>query len=196
MERIKILLTLDIDPETGETTCVDREIINDDIKKSKSTTTKKTTKKKKDDDPTPKITLEDNKYSLNSAAVELMGVEPEDRLDIKMEKQGKLLIPIIGTNEAFGSKAGNRLTKTFTVSCRGKANDELSKYGSVFVIEPHPEKDGLFIMKGDKDVSEPPTADENVEIPEDENLPIDADLEGLVEDDNEAKEISAFDFNL
>ena len=196
MERIKILLTLDIDPETGETTCVDREVINDDIKKSKSTTTKKTTKKKKDDDPTPKITLEDNKYSLNSAAVELMGVKPEDRLDIKMEKQGKLLIPIIGTNEAFGTKAGNRLTKTFTVSCRGKANDELSKYGSVFVIEPHPEKDGLFIMKGDKDVPEPPTADENVEIPEDENLPIDADLEGLVEDDNEAKEISACDLNL
>lgn len=195
MERIKILLTLDVDPETGETTCVDREIVNDDIKKSKSTTTKKTTKKK-DDDPTPKITLEDNKYSLNSAAVELMGVEPEDRLDIKMEKQGKLLIPIIGTNEAFGTKAGNRLTKTFTVSCRGKANDELSKYGSVFVIEPHPEKDGLFIMRGDKDVPEPPTADKNVEIPEDENLPIDADLEGLVEDDSEAKEISAFDFNL
>lgn len=191
---MKLTFNLVVDTSTGEF-----EVINTETGETKSVkveTKKKITKKKKDSDPTPKITLEDNKYSLNSAAVELMGVEPEDRLDIKMEKQGKFLIPIIGTNEAFGTKSGNRLTKTFTVSCRGKANDELSKYGSVFVIEPHPEKDGLFIMKGDKDVPESPTADENVEIPEDENLPIDADLEGLVEDDNEAKEISAFDFNL
>lgn len=192
---MKLTFNLIVDTSTGEFEVINTE--TGETKAIKAEVKKKTsTKKKKDDDPTPKITLEDNKYSLNSAAVELMGVEPEDRLDIKMEKQGKLLIPIIGTNEAFGTKAGNRLTKTFTVSCRGKANDELSKYGSVFVIEPHPEKDGLFIMKGDKDVPEPPTADENVEIPEDENLPIDADLEGLVEDDNEAKEISAFDFNL
>lgn len=192
---MKLTFNLIVDTSTGEFEVINTE--TGETKAIKAEVKKKTsTRKKKDDDPTPKITLEDNKYSLNSAAVELMGVEPEDRLDIKMEKQGKLLIPIIGTNEAFGTKAGNRLTKTFTVSCRGKANDELSKYGSVFVIEPHPEKDGLFIMKGDKDAPEPPTTDENVEIPEDENLPIDADLEGLVEDDNEAKEISAFDFNL
>ena len=192
---MKLTFNLIVDTSTGEFEVTNTE--TGETKSIKAEVKKKTsTRKKKDEDPTPKITLEDNKYSLNSAAVELMGVEPEDRLDIKMEKQGKLLIPIIGTNEAFGTKAGNRLTKTFTVSCRGKANDELSKYGSVFVIEPHPEKDGLFIMKGDKDVPEPPTADENVEIPEDENLPIDADLEGLVEDDSEAKEISAFDFNL
>lgn len=192
---MKLTFNLIVDTSTGEF-----EVINTETGETKSVkveTKKKTsTRKKKDDDPTPKITLEDNKYSLNSAAVELMGVEPEDRLDIKMEKQGKNLIPIIGNDLIFKTHQGNRVTKSFTVSCRGKANDELSKYGSVFVIEPHPKKDGLFIMKGDKDVPEPPTADENVEIPEDENLPMDADLEGLVEDDNEAKEITAFDFNL
>ena len=59
MERIKLLLTLDIDPETGDTVCVNREVVNDDIKK----TVKKSTKKKKveDNDTTPRIILEENK---------------------------------------------------------------------------------------------------------------------------------------
>lgn len=192
---MKLTFNLIVDTSTGEF-----EVINTETGETKSVkveTKKRTSKKKKDDDPTPKITLEDNKYSLNSAAVELMGVEPDDRLDIKMEKQGKRLQPVIGSNEVFKTKSGNRVTKTFTVSCRGKANDELSKYGSVFTLEPHPSKEGLFIMIGDKEAPEaPPTKDENIEIPEDENLPMDADLEGLVEDDNEAKEITAFDFNL
>ena len=193
---MKLTFNLIIDTSTGEFEVINTE--TGETKSIKAEVKKKTsTRKKKDDDPTPKITLEDNKYSLNSAAVDLMGVEPDDRLDIKMEKQGKKLQPVIGSNEAFGTKAGNRVTKTFTVSCRGKANDELSKYGSVFTLEPHPSKDGLFIMVGDKEAPEaPPTKDENIEIPEDENLPMDADLEGLVEDDNEAKEITAFDFNL
>lgn len=193
---MKLTFNLIVDTSTGEFEVINTE--TGETKSVKAEVKKKTsTRKKKDDDPTPKITLEDNKYSLNSAAVDLMGVEPDDRLDIKMEKQGKKLQPVIGSNEAFKTKSGNRVTKTFTVSCRGKANDELSKYGSVFTLEPHPSKEGLFIMVGDKEAPEAlPTKDENIEIPEDENLPMDADLEGLVEDDNEAKEITAFDFNL
>lgn len=192
---MKLTFNLVVDTSTGEFEVINTE--TGETKSVKAEVKKRTSKKKKDDDPTPKITLEDNKYSLNSAAVDLMGVEPDDRLDIKMEKQGKRLQPVIGSNEVFKTKSGNRVTKTFTVSCRGKANDELSKYGSVFTLEPHPSKEGLFIMIGDKEAPEaPPTKDENIEIPEDENLPMDADLEGLVEDGNEAKEITAFDFNL
>lgn len=193
---MKLTFNLIVDTSTGEFEVINTE--TGETKSVKAETKKRTSsKKKKDDDPTPKITLEDNKYCLNSAAVDLMGVEPDDRLDIKMEKQGKNLIPVIGNDLVFKTHQGNRVTKSFTVSCRGKANDELSKYGSVFTLEPHPSKDGLFIMVGDKEAPEaPPTKDENIEIPEDENLPMDADLEGLVEDDNEAKEITAFDFNL
>lgn len=192
MERIKILFTFDIDPETGETKCIDRQLVEE----SKPSTKKKATSKKKgDNDPIPKITLEENKYSMNSAAVELMGVEPDDRIDIKMEKQGKSLIPVIGTNESFGTKAGNRLTKAYTVSCRGKANDELSKYGTVFTLSAHPSKDGLFIMTGDKKAPVEDEGDENVNI-QDEDLPTDVDLEGLTDDIEETTEMSAFDFNL
>ena len=199
-ERIKILLTLDVDLETGETTCVSREVINDD---KKSTSTKKT-KKAKEEDPNPCITLEDNKYILNAAAAELLGVEPEDRLDIKYEKQGKgSLIPVIGTNEAFGTKGGNKLTKGLSVSCRGKANEELSRYGSTFTLMAHPNKENLFILCGDKKPNpEPEPTDENVVVEdiEDSNteeLPMELSLDELVTDtDSQIKEISGFDFNL
>lgn len=203
-ERIKVLLTLDVDIETGETVCVGREVINDDLKKEKKTTTStKKPKKEKEENPTPCITLEDNKYILNAAAVELLGVEPEDRLDIKYEKQGKgVMIPVIGTNEAFGTKGGNKLTKGFSVSCRGKANEELSKYGSTFTIIPHPNKDDLFILCGDKKPNpEPEVVDENVVVDDepsnDEPLPMDLNIDELVGDsDNEIKEINSFDFDL
>lgn len=202
-ERIKVLLTLDVDIETGETVCVSREVINDDLKKEKkATSTTKKPKKEKNENPNPCITLEDNKYILNAAAVELLGVEPEDRLDIKYEKQGKgMMIPVIGTNEAFGTKGGNKLTKGFSVSCRGKANEELSKYGSIFTITPHPNKEDLFILSGDKQPSSvQEVVDENVVVDDElssEELPMDLNIDELVEgSDNEIKEINSFDFDL
>lgn len=66
---------------------------------SKSTTTKKTVKK--DENPNPTITLLDNKYVLNQAAVDLLGLEPDDKVDIKFEKRGKETIPVIGKDEAL-----------------------------------------------------------------------------------------------
>ena len=195
MERIKLLLTLDLDPETGETKCVDRQIINDDL--PKKTSTKKSSKKPKDDNPTPTISLEDNKYTLNNAAVELMGVQPDDRIDVKFEKNGKLIIPVIGTNEVFKTKGGNRLTKSFTVSCRGKLNEELSKYGDSFTLEPHPSTPGLFLLLGNKDYTPSTSGDENINIEEkDEDLPTDLGIDDLTEEDSENKEITDFDFSL
>lgn len=198
-ERIKVLLTLDVDIETGETVCVSREVINDDLKKEKSTTKKPKKEKEKVENPDPCITLEDNKYILNTAAVKLLGVEPEDRLDIKYEKQGKgAMIPVIGTNEAFGTKGGNKLTKSFSVSCRGKANEELSRYGNVFTITPHPNKDDLFILCGNKESNPEPeeVVDDNVVV-QDEELPMDLNIDELVEDsDSDIKEINGFDFDL
>lgn len=198
-ERIKVLLTLDVDIETGETVCVSREVINDGLKKEKSTTKKPKKEKEKVENPDPCITLEDNKYILNTAAVKLLGVEPEDRLDIKYEKQGKgAMIPVIGTNEAFGTKGGNKLTKSFSVSCRGKANEELSRYGNVFTITPHPNKDDLFILCGNKESNPEPeeVVDDNVVV-QDEELPMDLNIDELVEDsDSDIKEINGFDFDL
>lgn len=198
-ERIKVLLTLDVDIETGESVCVGREIINDDLKKpKKSSESTKKSKQGKEEDPNPRIVLEENKYILNSAAAELLQVEPDDRLDIKYEKQGKGLIPVIGTNESFGTKGGNKLTKGMSVSCRGKANEELSKYGSEFSIIPHPNKEGLFILCGDKHPNPAPEVEDDKVVIEDlpeEKLDINLDeLTGSL--DSEVKEISAFDFNM
>ena len=106
MERIKITFTYDVDTDTGEITLVNKEIDKSDIKKSSSSTTRKTTKSKTDNDPTPKLILSDNKYQLNQAAIELMSVEPEDRIDIKYEKDGKSYTPVIGSDANFGTKGG------------------------------------------------------------------------------------------
>lgn len=173
MERIKLLITLDLDPETGETTCVDRQIINDDIKKVSKKPSKKTSK---DEDTTPRLVLDSSKYILNSAAIELLQVEAGDRIDIKYEQSGTTVVPIIGTSEAFGTpNSGNKLTKSNTVACRGKANVELSKYGDSFTFEST--SDGLFKLVGNKATTEE-VADDNISLPDDDlTIPEDDELE-------------------
>lgn len=191
MERIKLLLTLDIDPETGDTTCVNREIINDDIKK-----VKRTAKKKKEESTDPIIILEENKMVLNQAVVDLLelDLDEENRLGVKYEKQGKLSVPVFGSSKAFGTKADcNKLTKSLTIACRGKSHDELAKFGTEFTLEPHPTKSGLFLLKGENEV-EIPEGDENIGEPK-EITEDDLDLSGFIADDNET-EVDGFDFNL
>lgn len=188
MARIKVDLYYDdeakkfeaVDPETGECFSL--------TSSSKKVSSKKA---KLEESTDPQLTLLDNKYSLNSAAVELLGVQPDDRIDIKFEKAG----PVIGTDENFGTKTGNRLTKTFTVSYRGKANQELAVYGTVFSIVPHTSKIGLFSLIGDK-VPEKLTGDENIQEPKDEES-FDSELDDLLNEDNkEETQIHTFDFNL
>ena len=169
--------------------------------KSFSPVKKSTTKKsvsKVDTDTTPKLTLETSKYILTQAAADLLGVQPDDRIDIKYEKQGKRMVPIIGSNEAFGTKSGNKLTKSLTVSCRGKANEELSQYGTTFTITAHPIKEGLFILNGDKIIPEQ-QVDDAVEIKEDQSdLDLDSELDDLLAEDStdNITEITNFDFNI
>ena len=169
--------------------------------KSFSPVKKSTTKKsvsKVDTDTTPKLTLETSKYILTQAAADLLGVQPDDRIDIKYEKQGKRMVPIIGSNEAFGTKSGNKLTKSLTVSCRGKANEELSQYGTTFTILAHPIKEGLFILNGDKIIPEQ-QVDDAVEIKEDQSdLDLDSELDDLLAEDStdNITEITNFDFNI
>ena len=153
---------------------------------ARKTTTTRSSKKKVDENPNPQLTLEDNKYSLNTAAVELMGVEPEAKLCIKMKKIDGSMTPIIGTNEAFKVKDGNRLTKSFTVACRGANHDALAAYGTIFDLEANPNLEGTFILKGDKGpvIVHDENISENVEIPEDlENI----SLEGLADDTPDAE---------
>lgn len=161
-----------VNPETGEI----KEL---DAKKPKKASTKKA--KKEDESSDPQIILEDNKYVLNSAAVLLLGVEPDDRLEIKFVHGD----PVIGKNSAWGTEGGNRLTKSFTVSCRGKGREELSSHGHIFDLVPG-EKEGTFRMKGDK--PELPKETEEIANPDD----ID-DLDDLM---NEMEESTNIEFKL
>lgn len=187
VEHFQVILDYEVtvDPETGE---IQTRLVNKSIDKAKfksvdAPVKKKVSKIKKEESNEPQLILEDNKYSLNTAAVELMGITTEDKIDIKYEKRGKNMIPVIGSDSVFGTKQGCKLTKSNTVSCRGSKNEELAKYGSVFELIPHETKQGLFILKGNNG----PEIIEESEIKldeEDENLPLDIDLTELIEDED------------
>lgn len=194
IQTFKVLFTYEQDDETGEVKVINREVVNDDLPKAKKKTS--TPKKSKaDENPEPELTLEDNKYCLNTAAVELLGVEAEDRIDIKFEKRDKVRVPVIGCNTAFGTQGGNRLTKSNTVSYRGKNHDLLEEYGTVFSFK-ETDKEGIYELIGDKPIPEE-KEDENVKIVDEEVEEIGRpeDLVGIV--DGDATEINAddIDFN-
>jgi hypothetical protein len=192
MKVYKLTVTTEwLDEETGEIIKETRELKDDTIKKPRSSSS--SSKSKIQENPNPILTLEDNKYILTTGAVELLGVEAGDKIDIKFQKVGKQTIPVIGSDEAFGTKGGNKLTKTNTVSCRGKANEELSAFGTEFTLEEHPNKSGLFILRGENTPNVSPEATKKQPEPEDEDeIKLDEDLENEEED---TLEISDDDFN-
>lgn len=186
-----------INTDTGE--LLETKLIKRSVDKSNfevTTPKKKASKAKKEESTTPQLILEDNKYCLNAAAVELMGVGPDSKLDIKYEKG----VPIIGTDEAFGTKGGNKLTKNNTVAYRGAKNEELAKYGTEFTISAHSSKEGLFVLSNENTpVQEELNGDENVALEEgdEDPLPLDIDLAELVdEQDANVTEIDASFFKL
>ena len=195
IQRFKVLFTYEQDDETGEIKVIDREAVNDDLPKAKKTSSSKKSTKKADENPEPKLILEDNKYTLNTAAVELLGVETDDRLDIKFEKRDKVRVPVIGCNTAFGTQGGNRLTKSNTVSYRGKNHDLLEEYGTVFSFK-ETDKEGIFELVGDKPLPEE-KVDENIQItdPEVEEIGRPEDLVGIVDGDATEVKLDDIDFN-
>jgi len=176
----KIVLTL-VDTETGE--LFTKEATFGDFKEAtKKATTTRSKKPKTDDEPTPMIHLLEGKYQFNTKAIELTGFEPEQKIDIKFEKKGKTTTPILCEDE----KSGNRLTKTFTVSCRGSRHDNLAEYGDTFELIPYEGKDGYFKLKGNIEKE-----DDIVDIPDEISTPEEDDLD--IEASDEGTEI---DFNL
>lgn len=168
-----------LDETTGE--LITREATLGDFKEvtKKATTTR--TKKPKDDDPTPKINLLEGKWQMNNACIELTKFDPEQKLDIKFEKKGKTTTPVLCEDE----KAGNRLTKTFTVSCRGSKHDNLAEFGTVFEVIPYEGKEGYFKLIGDA----PQKEDDIIEVPEEIEDPDD-----IVDDDTQ--DVEDFELDL
>jgi len=163
----KIVLTL-VDTETGE--LFTKEATFGDFKEvTKKATTTRTRKAKTDDEPTPMIHLLEGKWQLNTKAVELTGFEPEMKLDIKFEKKGRLTTPVLCQDD----KAGNRLTKTYTVSCRGSKHDNLAGYGDTFEVVPYDGKEGYFKLIGNV----PQAEDDIIDVPEEIANPEEFDVD-------------------
>lgn len=178
--RVKMLIEFDFDPETGDYTPISREIIEEG-----AATPKKAKSVMKDDGSTePIVILEENKLVLNSKAVEVLGVEWEDRISVIYQKHEDKLVPVIGKDEVFGCKSGNKLTKSKTVSCRGKANTKLAEHGTEFKLIPL--NNDTFIMDGGVDIpyvedSKKKRVDPKIKVVEDdipEVLPMEATLDG------------------
>lgn len=187
-----------VDTETGEMTtkCISRKVDKTNFEVVEEKSKRKTSKSKKEESTVPSLILEENKYCLNQAAITLMGVEPDCKLDIKYEKRGKETIPVIGSDESFGTHNGNKLNKSLTVACRGSKREELSKYGTEFTLVPHETKDGIFILQNKNADFEPTVS--NVPETEDEiELPDDIDLQDLIDDkDTTITEVDASMFQL
>ena len=174
-----------VNTDTGEileTRLIDRSVSNSDIKPAKSS------RKVVQDDGNrePKLVLEENKYRLNNAAVKLMGLDTDSKLNIRYEQGKGGDVPVIGTSVAFGISSGNKLTKSNTVACRGHNREELVKYGEEFILVPHPSKPGLFILTSESVKPEQLIGDDNVSVEggEDEDLPFDLDVKELVDDED------------
>lgn len=69
-----------------------------------------------------------NILQLNQKVVDDLGVKVGDRLCLRFNNG-----PILATPHALGEDGGgNLITKSFTISCKGKAGVELRKYGNKF----------------------------------------------------------------
>ena len=176
-QQFTITYEREVDTDTGEiikTTIIGSSDIKSEKKKSI----------KKDQDIEAKVYLEDNKLKLNSLAVEMLNVDPGDRIDIQYSDT----YPIIGKSESFGNpEGGTKLTKSYTVSFRGKKSEVLQKFGTEFKVI---DSNGRFILDSGKEVIQEPIKDENVNIED-----IDLNLDNLL-DDADAKEVKSSIFKL
>ena len=151
---------MSINADTGE--ILETKLINRTVNKPEEKSSPK--RKLKDNDSDPKLYLEDSKYRLNAKAVELMSIEPGDKLEITYGKQ----LPQIQKSED-----GNKVTKSFTVQFRGLKHDELIKYGNEFVIS---KVGDIFQLNSGKEIEEF-NGDENVNTDD-----FEIDLDGLIDD--------------
>lgn len=187
---VKLTYEMSVNTDTGEileTRLIDRSVDNSDLK-----AVKPSAKKKVVEDKEPKLILEDNKYRLNNAAVELMGLNPDSKLSIKYTQGNKGDIPAICIDDH-----GNKITKSNTVACRGNKNAELAKYGEEFILVPHPSKPGLFMLTSESVKPEQLIGDDNVSVGgEDEDLHFDLDVKEFLDEDANITEIDSNFFKL
>lgn len=94
----------------------------------------------------PIIEVGDNKLIMSPKAIELMSVHYGDRIAVNyIQENNEVTFPIIGKADVFADpNAGNKLSKSNTVSFKGTQRTILTKYGQLFKIEGY--RPGMFRM--------------------------------------------------
>lgn len=179
----RVAITFDFDTETEEVSNV--KTINSVEAPKKRTTTKKIKDEVQDMATEVVITLESNKLIFNSKAVAELELEYEDRIVIKWISENKVMIPLIGKDIAFDEEGtGNKVTKSNTITYKGKANTILAAVGNEFTISPY--KDGIWklisknipLMKPAMSLEEAIEATDNVDL----DLLVDTDDDNIIDE--------------
>ena len=157
-----MLVEYEYDPKANTYTPISQEIVKDS----------KTVKTGIEED-VARAKREDNKIILNNKAMQSLKISSGDSVSVRYKQYGKITIPVIGKDSDLECKNGNKVTKTNSISCRGKSNDVLADYGTDFELVPD-DKSGIFKLIDKKVYS---------------------DIELNAEDDN-ISELYAFDFGL
>lgn len=125
----------------------------------------------------PIATLENNKLVFNREALKFLNKGEGDRIGIGYGVLSDgLLHPILDLEQ------GNKITKSGTLSCRGSANEILSKYGKEFVIE---NVDDKFILTDLKFKELAREEDPNIVLPsveEEEDMQVPSSTDDLLDE--------------
>ena len=135
-----VTVTFDYDPATEEVRNVKCNV-EGEVRRTRKTTKKDEVVVLEDEDL---MVREETRLVFNNRILDTIGVTAGDRIDIKYEKEGKFLIPVL-----LADDKGNKLTKSNTIAYRGKKNEVLEEFGTEFTITPFKEGIWKLVPKGD-----------------------------------------------
>lgn len=150
-----VTVTFDYDPATEEVRNVKCNV-EGEVRKTRKTTKKDEVVILEDKDL---MVREETRLVFNNRILDTMGVTAGDRIDIKYEKEGKILFPVILQDEK-----GNKLTQSNTIAYRGKKNEVLEEFGAEFTIEEY--KEGVWKLIPTDDSKPVETVEEAIKAAE------------------------------
>jgi hypothetical protein len=115
----------------------------------------------------PVIEVGDNRLIISPKAIKLMNLHYGDKVSVNyIQKNNEMTIPVIGKAETFADpSAGNKVSKSNTVSFKGAQRTILMKYGQIFNIKVYEKWPNVFemipISETDISQSDPNLIDEN-----------------------------------
>lgn len=149
---IRYVKTVVLNTETNEIVSAVESVETAESTMEFGTTAKATTRKKKAEkaavEDSGKVTLSNNKLVLTPSIIEKINVEPGDRVAVNYISKGGQYLPVISKSTVFGDpEAGNKLTKSLTVSFKGKQAKSLELYGKEFdLVQDGDLAEGVYLL--------------------------------------------------